>query len=233
MQNSARQRRGLLYAFACASAMALAGAPANAALTISKKPTKNVTCSGGVCAATASRAVLNVNDLVGMLSAGDLKIVSGGSAQDILVVNAVTWASNSRPTLDAYRSISIEAATTVMGPGALTLTTNDGGSNGEYTIPARVRFFDLGSSFIVEGNAYTLVDDISTLASDIAANPSGFFALASAYDASADGTYDGSPIRTTFAGKFEGLGHQVSNLVVQENRPVALSACSRKRQSDR
>ncbi|HEX3666073.1 MAG TPA: GLUG motif-containing protein, partial [Rhizomicrobium sp.] len=51
--------------------------------------------------------------------------------------------------------------------------------------------------------------------SDIAANPSGFYALAKPYDASVDGTYTTSPIATTFAGVVEGSGNTISNLTIQ------------------
>jgi hypothetical protein len=58
------------------------------------------------------------------------------------------------------------------------------------------------------------VGDIHTLASDIAANPGGAYALANSYDASKDGTYTQSPIPTTFAGTFEGLRNIISNLTI-------------------
>ena len=61
-------------------------------------------------------------------------------------------------------------------------------------------FWDLSSSLIVNGNSYTLVGDIETLASDIANNPAGFYALANDYDASVDGTYRSAPVTTTVTG---------------------------------
>src|SRR6185312_7539156 len=72
----------------------------------------------------------------------------------------------------------------------------------------------LSSSLIIDGQSYTLVGDIKTLADDIAANPSGFYALAKPYDASADGTYTSSPVSSGFSGTFEGLGNTVSNLSI-------------------
>jgi hypothetical protein len=58
------------------------------------------------------------------------------------------------------------------------------------------------------------VGDIKTLAADIAANPSGFYALAKPYDASGDGTYSSSPVQSTFLGLFDGLGNSISNLTI-------------------
>ena len=43
---------------------------AYASVEISSKPTANMTCSGSVCT-PAAKAVLNVNDLAGMLAGGD------------------------------------------------------------------------------------------------------------------------------------------------------------------
>ena len=77
-----------------------------------------------------------------------------------------------------------------------------------------VNFSSLTSSLAINGATYTLVGNIATLASDIATNPSGDFALASSYDAKGDGTYAASPIATTFSGNFEGLGNTIENLTI-------------------
>jgi hypothetical protein len=109
----------------------------------------------------------------------------------------------------------------VAGQGALTVVTNDAGGakskskTGEFIIVPEhgsVQFWDLGSNLIIDGKPYTLVGDIKTLASDIAANPSGFYALAKPYDASADGKYLVSPVPTAFTGVFDGLGNVISRL---------------------
>ncbi len=78
-----------------------------------------------------------------------------------------------------------------------------------------VTFWDLRSRLIVNGKRYALCGrDIKTLASAIAANPSGNFALAASYDASVDGVYDHVPIATVFSGAFEGLGNTIGNLTI-------------------
>ena len=62
-------------------------------------------------------------------------------------------------------------------------------------------------------NFYTLVTSIASLASDIASNASGRYALANYIDASGT-TYTSSPIPTTFTGKFNGLGNTISGLTI-------------------
>ncbi len=71
-------------------------------------------------------------------------------------------------------------------------------------------------SLSINGDAYTLVKNISGLASDISSNSSGLYALADNYDASGDGTYSASPISTAFSGTFEGLGNTVSNVTISD-----------------
>lgn len=172
-------------------ATALACSTAEAAVVISKKPTQNMTCSGGVCSPTAADAILNVDDLAGMLAGSDIKVVSDSNAVDIDIAAAFGWASANRLTLDSYRSITFKRAVTVAGPGGLALTVNDGGSGGDYAFvrTGRVEFWDLTSSLVIGGNAYRLENKISRLARDIKHNPAGFYALAKSHNASKDGTY--------------------------------------------
>jgi hypothetical protein len=150
-----------------------------------------------------------------------VKITTNGSqANDIDVNEAVTWASVHRLTLDAYHSISIIRPISVTGTGGLTLTTNDGGTGGvlSFTLKGSVTFWNLTSSLIINGNAYTLVGNVATLASDITASPNGNYALAANYDATADGTYSQSPIQTAFGGTFEGLGNTISHVLIVDLR---------------
>jgi hypothetical protein len=206
------------------AAILLSSAVARADVEISNKPTSNMSCVGGVCTATAQKAVLNVGNLAGMLASGDVAVKTGTVTKDIDIDQPLTWTSASRLTLDAQQSVQIDKQVTVAGQGALTVVTNDAGGakskskTGEFIIVPEhgsVQFWDLGSSLVIDGNSYTLVGDIKSLANDIAANPSGFYALAKPYDASVDGTYSGSPVGTTLAGEFDGLGNSVSNLMIQ------------------
>lgn len=201
---------------------------AQAALRLSNKPTRNVTCSTGTCIATAKSAILNVGDLAGMLATGDVSVQSGSAAGDIEHFSTLSWTSASRLTLDAFRSIVIAKPLTAAGSGALTLTTNDGGSGGtlSFRSPGRIIFWDLNSSLVIDGASYTLVSDLATLGSDIAADPSGHFALANNYDASADGAFQASAIGTAFTGAFEGLGNSISHFTIDARLPGSLGLFS-------
>ena len=111
---------------------------------------------------------------------------------------------------------------TVAGPGAVTITTGDGIAGGTLVFfpGGSVDFWDNTSSLIINATNYALVSDIATLASDIAANPSGAYALAKDYDASADGTYAQAPIQTSLTGAFAGLGHTISHLAIDDNQGI-------------
>jgi hypothetical protein len=199
-----------------AAGILLFALPTKADLTISSKPTQNVSCSAGACSATDKKAILNVGELIAMLGSGDVTVSTGGVAKDIEVSAALSWASTSRLTLDADKSLVVKQPVTVAGSGALTLSSNRGHQKVdlEFFGKGNIQFWDLSSSLVINGKSYTLVGDIATLAANIAANPSGTFALAHDYDASADGTYSSSPIPTTFTGEFDGLGNTISSLKV-------------------
>ena len=190
---------------------------AHADLAISSKATQNLSCSSGVCTATAQNAVLNVGDLASLLASGDVAVKTGGGATNIVVKAGFGWTNNSRLTLDANQSVEIDKPVSVTGSGGVTITTNDGGSAGDLMFDSKgnVKFWDTSSSLIINGASFTLVNDIATLAADIATSPSGNYALANSYDASVDGTYAHSPVPTAFGGVLEGLGHTISNLQVQ------------------
>jgi len=200
-----------------AAAISLLGSiAARADVTISKKPTQNMSCSGGVCTPTAQKAVLNATDLANMLAGGDIKVTTGSGATNIVVKDAFSWTSASRLTLDAIQSVEFDKPVSVAGTGAVTIATNDGGKNGDLLFDSKgnLAFWDTSSSLVINGNSYMLVGDIKTLAADIAANPSGSYALANSYDASVDGIYASSPIPTIFTGALDGMGNVVSNLAI-------------------
>jgi|HubBroStandDraft_5_1064220.scaffolds.fasta_scaffold22233_2 hypothetical protein len=187
-----------------------------ASLAISKGATANVTCTAGVCKASADPAVLNATDLANMLATGDVSVVPGFIAKDIEVSASFSWVSAHRLTLDAYRAITVGKTVSVAGTGALTLTIDDGGSGGALTFvdQGRVEFWDLASDLEIQGNTYVLVKNVKTLAKLIRKNHTGYFALAKNYDASKDGTYVKSPIAKFYGGGVEGLGNAISNLSI-------------------
>ncbi len=209
-------------------AITLMATSAHAAMTISSAVTRNVNCAGGVCTPTGGNANLNVGDLVSMLSSSDVTVKSSATAPDIAIHDPLTWASSHRLTLDAYEGIHVQAPVVVEGTAGVTLVTNDGGSDADYRFNATdagaITFWDLHSSLVINGQSFTLVGDIATLASDAAGNPSGHYALANNYDASGDGTYSAAPI-PSFSGSFEGLGNAIANLkitAVAENSKIGL-----------
>lgn len=185
--------------------------PAMAALEISSAPTENVSCSGSVCTATTTEAVLNAGDIANMLATGDVTIVSGNQAQDIEIDAGLSWASTQRLTLDSYHSIRFNAAVEVTGPGSLTISTDDGGSGGDFLFLKRghVKFWDKSSGLVINGNPYELVKNVRMLRRR---RDRGYYALMGNIDLKSV-TYSASP-EGNFDGTFEGLGNTISNLTI-------------------
>jgi len=206
---------GKSIALAIFAALPLQASSAHAAVTISAAATANVTCSGGICAPTAKNAVLNVGDLETLLAAGSVTVTTTGTgvqASNIDIKAALSWSSAGTLSLLAKKSVAVDSPVSIVGLSGLTIGT--GGKNGTFSFGKKgnVTFANLSSNLSINDLGYILVDTIQTLASDIASNPSGGFALATNYDASQDGTYPSSPIPTVFTGAFEGLGNTISNL---------------------
>jgi hypothetical protein len=213
---------GSLAAFLMASS---AMTPASAALVIGQTATQNVSCAAGVCTATAANAVLFAGQLRAMLASADVKVASGSSAGDIQVAAPVYWASGHKLTLDSFHAITVNKPISVNGEGGLELTTNDGGASGllSFTWNGYVSFLDLSSPLTIDGNAYTLVGDLATLAADVQATPSGFYALAHDYNANPDGIYTAAVVPTTLQGKFEGLGNKIDGLHIKTANLVSIA----------
>jgi hypothetical protein len=199
-------------AFALGAAALCSTTVAQAAVTISSQPTQNMTCASGICAPTAKDAVLNVGDLEMLLASGNVTVTTTGTgvqAGDIDIKSALSWSSAGMLSLTASKSVTIDKPISIAGLSGLTIQT--GGKNGVFSFGTKgnVTFANLSSQLVINGATYTLVGDLKTLASDIAANPGGNFALANNYDASQGGSYS---VATTFTGTFEGLGNVISNL---------------------
>jgi hypothetical protein len=211
--------RPTMLSGAGALAAILAVSAANAAVTISTAATANMNCVSGVCTPTAADAVLNVGDLTTMLGSGNVTVNTGTGSlpqqvEDIIVAAPFNWASANGLTLDAYRSVTVDQPIADNGSGAVTLTTNDGGSGGylSFVSGGSLSFLGTSNSLSVNGAAYTLENSVASLASAITSNSGGNFALANSYDASHDGAYKNAAIATEFSGNFEGLGNTISNL---------------------
>ncbi|HEX4158130.1 MAG TPA: GLUG motif-containing protein [Rhizomicrobium sp.] len=194
---------------------------AQAAVVISSDATQDMSCSNGVCAPTASDAVLNVADLESLLGSGSVEVTSTGSggvqANDVNVEAALSWSNQNLLYIVALNWIGIDKKIALAGQGGLSLATGADGAL-SFGTKGSVTFADLSSALTINGIAYTLVNNITTLASDIASNPAGSYALANSYDASKDGTYSNSPIATELTGTVHGLGNTLSNLSVNHSK---------------
>ncbi|HEX4159260.1 MAG TPA: ZmpA/ZmpB/ZmpC family metallo-endopeptidase-related protein, partial [Rhizomicrobium sp.] len=193
--------------FIAAPVLALLTAEASAVgeitFSISKSPTANVSCSNGLCEPTGGNANLNVSDLETLLAAGNLQINAYNGkfhARTVTVKDGFSWSAATGLTLaklDVGKTISI------LGAGSLTSALS-------VKKEGKIQCADLSCN--VDG--YTPVNSLQGLASAIAANPQGNYALVHSYDASADGTYTASPIATNFLGNLYGLGNTISNISV-------------------
>lgn len=181
---------------------------ARAGISISLQPTQNIVCSNGLCTSTVKSSVLNVHDLRRMLTSGDVTIKSNNLGMDIALNAGLTWNTPHRLTFEAYRSVKFFRPLEVAGKGGgLTITTNDGGTGGDYRFFDRghVEFQFLSASLIINGTSFYLVKALK----DIPAL--GYVALAESYDAGALKHY----LPPQFSPNvFEGLGNTISNLQI-------------------
>jgi hypothetical protein len=226
------RRHGKSCAPVAAGAAALtaffAGTSAQAALVISSQATHDVTCSAGVCVPTAKNAVLNARDLDALVKAGNVTVTTTGKgvqADNLDVKASVDWSTPNSLSLEAYDSILVGQSVSVRGDGNVSLTINNGGSDGtlSFGTSGHIQFAKLTGKLTINGTTYTLVNTIATLASAIASNPHGAYAFAADYDASKEGTYTSPPVPTTLTGTFEGLGNTISNLSIDDSNDFAVA----------
>lgn len=209
--HSARKVYGLL-ALSVAVGTCIAP-PAKADLQIAARQTSNVSCSGGVCQATAPKAILNVRELQGYLASGDVTVSSVSAATAIDVSASLHWTSHTL-TLDSHDTIAVSRPVTVQGSGGgVSLVTNDGGTGGRLLFQgAALTFKHTSSALSVNGVPYQLEANLADLANAVTATPDGNFALAGDSDASGI-TFTASPIAEV-DGTVNFLGHTVSNVSV-------------------
>ncbi len=190
---------------------------AHAALAVSSKATKNVTCTGAVCTSTKQRAILNVTDLANMLANGDVTVKSDSKAIDIEVDAPLSWTSTHRLTLASFNSIVFNKPVTVAGTGALTIAI---GGSGDYRFlkQGHVEFWDENSNLVINGHNYRLFSSLRFFAREFRHfdGSGSYYAQARNWKESGK-TYSGSPIQTYFNGTFDGLGNAISNLTVRGN----------------
>jgi filamentous hemagglutinin family protein len=137
---------------------------------------------------------------------------------DIIIDAPIIWNTGAMLYLYSYHSIDFNSTINVKNGGCLTFEINNGGTGGvmSFADGGHIDIDTSGTSFTLNGVGYTVVDNISTLASDIASDPSGDFVLGLSYNAKADGTYTSSPIATTFTGMFYGLGNTISHVAIAD-----------------
>jgi hypothetical protein len=215
------------------TALTVIAAPpsANAAVTISTGTTQNMNCSGGTCEPTATNAVLDAGDLESDLSQfGNVRVMTTGNgveANNIVVKAAFSSPDSTSLTLEAHKAITVDAAVSI-GSGTAELElqsdTLDATQALSFGHKGHITFGSLSDIFGINGGIFTLVGSVQGLASAVAANPSGAFALANSYDASQDGTYSASPVSTTFSGTFEGSGNVISYLTINVPKERAARA---------
>jgi hypothetical protein len=156
---------------------ALADSVALADVTISTSATENMSCSNGICQPTVTSAVLNVRDLENLLASGNVEVTTTGSggiqARNIDIASAVSWSSANTLSLDANESLTFTASIDVAGAGGMSLTTNDGGSNGLllFLNKGSIDFSSRKDAIAVNGTNYKLETSIRGLAYDIVGNP--------------------------------------------------------------
>ena len=151
-------------------------------------------------------------------------IVTPAGVGNINIESPLDWSTDATLTIDAYHSIFINSTIHASGAGTLNLDYDDEETNGSlnFTPNGHVQMVSrtgmpVQASLNVNGFAYTLVYNVATLASDIAINAAGNYALAANYNASVDGTYASAPISTSFTGTFEGLGNTISNFKLTDS----------------
>lgn len=139
--------------------------------------------------------------------------VSAGSG-DINVNSGISWTGGATLTLDAYRNLNVNAPITVQTGGGVVIAV---GGDDIFNVGGSLAFATPGSgSLSVNGSPYALVWDRAGLENiGTSGTISGNYALASDVDL---GNVAFTPIAHTgnFSGQFDGLGHSVDNLLVND-----------------
>jgi len=159
---------------------------------------------------------------------------AAGNYGDIWVNDAVTWSTNTRLTLDAYRNININRSISATGSsGSLALLYGQGanaaGNTATYNVNAAVNL-SAGQNFSTKlgsngaTKAFTVINSLGAVTSTsttdlqgIRGNVAANYALGSninATDTSAWNSETGFAPIADFTGTLDGLGHSISGLVI-------------------
>jgi len=189
-------------------------------------PTTLIVDGAAASTIAANLATTNVTLRTTAASASGPGVQSAG-AGDILIDAPVTWASANTLSLDAYHSVVFNADVTATGAGKVVLTTNDGGSGGDYSFAPSVSLSFTGTAgsgqaLTINGQAYTLVYSQADLL-NINNALGGDYALATSLDL-LDSAFGGAPIAPLesqpFTGVFTGLGNTIGHLHVRQQLSI-------------
>ena len=146
----------------------------------------------------------------------------------IRVQDSISWAANTTLTLTADGDILIEAPITGTGDRAgVVLNPSQNGGYDQYVINpvgrGKINLPGANATFVVNGQSFTLIHNLSELQAlkDVGGN--GYYALANDIDATATASWNGGAgFEPIYAGgnnylRFDGLGHSINNLTI--NRP--------------
>jgi filamentous hemagglutinin family protein len=178
-----------------------------------------------------------------------LESSSGGTAGsgNVNVNDAVTWSANTSLTLTASNNVNVNANITATGSTAGLVIAPNTANGAEAASGTGVYTLNNGSSITlsgatpslsIAGHAYTVINSLgaqgSVTATDLqgmSGNLSGYYALGSDIDATATASWNSgagfTPIGSRsgpFIGTFDGLGHRISNLTINDlaDRSVGL-----------
>ncbi|HEY8065248.1 MAG TPA: GLUG motif-containing protein [Methylosinus sp.] len=175
--------------------------------------------------------------LLGSLLANNnitLASTSGRGADGNIYVNsAVSWSGNTVLTLNATNNIYVNAPVTATGTSAgLVLNYGNYASAGSATSGtnyyvdidngAKVTLSGTSASLAINGKAYTLFHSMADLAAYASVTATGYYALAQDIDASST-TYSKAVIGT-LTGTLAGLGHTISNLIINDTTATGFAA---------
>ncbi|RJG05293.1 filamentous hemagglutinin N-terminal domain-containing protein [Noviherbaspirillum cavernae] len=174
--------------------------------------------------------------LSGNLTNGNVEILSSSGSNasgsgDINVNDVVGWSANTL-TLTAARNVNINAVMSATGSAGLSMNTGTANGADPAVAGGSVNVALTGNGFLgrvdfsgsgaltMNGDVYTVIQDVNALQA-MANNLSGKYVLGSNIDASVTSSWDGAkgflPVGTQsadFTGRFDGLGHTISNLFI-------------------
>jgi hypothetical protein len=201
----------------------------------------------------ASGGDITGSSLSGELATTNVQLESSSGASsgsgNVNVSDPVTWSANTTLTLTASNNVNVNANITATGATAgLVIAPNTANGSetasgtGVYTLNngSSITLSGANPSLSIAGHPYTVINSLgaqgSVTATDLQGmngNLSGYYALGSDIDATATASWNGgagfTPIGSssnTFTGTFDGLGHRISNLTIndQADRSVGLFA---------